>query len=469
MIIRVVRGTSFKACLKYLLKKPLAKVLMTHGLLGETPEAWLWEFEAEAYDSTKVILPVYHLAIALHPQDNPKATDTLFCDLAQSIVEALEIAHHQWLLVRHFDTPHAHVHLMLNRVYQGKATSQEYDHTKLQAIARNLENTHQLQAPKHRLTPQQLKLPKKFQTSEGSQPPTKPPARQTLGLGDALPSWQPSWKPWQRLLKGIASQQYQQGCLGFPSKLVRPEALSQALIDELQSMVHQQLLPLLYQQLSPQRLPNAMVQALMYWMLQARLRGYATWITREKQQDKTVPDSAWHVMHNLGWRRDSLAKLLCHTMQSDTQKADTEKALHDTPESLWKMTTTRLVRLQHRARKAVLPPKRRKPYMIDWGFRIGRAVHRFMMLETMRHQLIQTSQEARHVTAPQRHEAVLRHYHQAMQHAYGLWVHGVVSTQHPLVAWGMPIWYKTHWGQLPVRYCWAMQRLIVEAWLAQVC
>ncbi|MFM7469787.1 MAG: relaxase/mobilization nuclease domain-containing protein [Vampirovibrionales bacterium] len=447
MIIRVVRGTSFKACLRYLLKKPLAKVLMTHGLLGETPEAWLWELEAEAYDSTKVILPVYHLAIAVHPNDNPKATDDLFCRLAQEIVQTLRIAEHQWVLVRHFDTPHAHVHLMLNRVREGKASVLEYDHVRLQDIARTLETTYHLQGPKHRLLKHQLKLPKSVQ-------PSHPPAKKDYRLSAGLPQWQQNtWYPWQKLLKALAQHEYRQGHYGLPDTLVNPQALSEALLKEAQTHIQTHVLPKL--QSHTPHYPPAMAQALMYWLLKARLKGYAQWVSTEKQKGRVIPTLVWQVIHTLGWERDCLAKLLCATLDQQNTPIS-----HAHPP--WQLHTRHYIRLKHRARKASIEPKRRKPYMIDWGFRIGRAMARVILWDTLCQRV-----KRGNVVHEIRQQRIERHHTEALNHAYALWVHGVVSSSHPLVAWGMPIWHKTHWGHPLVRVCWHLQSTLLQAWLKQ--
>ena len=58
--------------------------------------------------------PVYHVAIAFDPDDRP--TDAEVRGAVDRTLEDLGLEKHQALVVRHNDTDHAHVHVMVNRV-----------------------------------------------------------------------------------------------------------------------------------------------------------------------------------------------------------------------------------------------------------------------------------------------------------------------------------------------------------------
>ena len=58
--------------------------------------------------------PVYHVAIAFDPDDRP--TEAEVRAAADRTLRDLGLESHQALVVRHTDQPHAHVHLMVNRV-----------------------------------------------------------------------------------------------------------------------------------------------------------------------------------------------------------------------------------------------------------------------------------------------------------------------------------------------------------------
>ena len=79
-----------------------------------------------------VAKPVYHIAIAFDPDDHP--TEAEVRAAADRTLRDLGLDEHQALVVRHTDQPHAHVHLMVNRVGpDGKAWSTWRDRYRLRS------------------------------------------------------------------------------------------------------------------------------------------------------------------------------------------------------------------------------------------------------------------------------------------------------------------------------------------------
>ena len=95
------------------------------------PDAVAAEMRDEAAASG-VAKPVYHIAIAFDPDDHP--TEAEVRAAADRTLRDLGLEDHQALVVRHTDQPHAHVHLMVNRVGpDGKAWSTWRDRYRLRA------------------------------------------------------------------------------------------------------------------------------------------------------------------------------------------------------------------------------------------------------------------------------------------------------------------------------------------------
>ena len=106
---------------------------MMEGMDGGTidPEAVAAEMRDEA-SASGVTKPVYHVAIAFDPDDHP--TEAEVRAAADRTLQDLGLGDHQALVVRHTDQPHAHVHLMVNRVGpDGKAWSTWRDRYRLRA------------------------------------------------------------------------------------------------------------------------------------------------------------------------------------------------------------------------------------------------------------------------------------------------------------------------------------------------
>ena len=95
------------------------------------PDAVAAEMRDEAAASG-VMRPVYHVAIAFDPDDHP--TEAEVRAAADRTLRDLGLDEHQALVVRHTDQPHAHVHLMVNRVGpDGKAWSTWRDRYRLRS------------------------------------------------------------------------------------------------------------------------------------------------------------------------------------------------------------------------------------------------------------------------------------------------------------------------------------------------
>lgn len=114
MIGKISRGSSFKNCLAYVLRKTGAERI--GGSAGEgSPAAIAKEFETVA-DRRGVSKAVYHISLSLSPGE--ALSDERWNELAADYLEGMGIdpGRHQHLIAKHTDTKHSHVHLVVNRV-----------------------------------------------------------------------------------------------------------------------------------------------------------------------------------------------------------------------------------------------------------------------------------------------------------------------------------------------------------------
>ncbi len=71
--------------------------------------------QATAAANPRVEAPMYHLAVAFHPGD---IVDRQMMErVADRLLAELKLQGHQVVIVAHKDRPHAHMHLMVNRVH----------------------------------------------------------------------------------------------------------------------------------------------------------------------------------------------------------------------------------------------------------------------------------------------------------------------------------------------------------------
>ncbi len=64
----------------------------------------------------KVAKPVGHIALSFSKEDEPRLTDRAMASIALEYMERMGIRNTQFLIARHFDKEHPHVHIAYNRI-----------------------------------------------------------------------------------------------------------------------------------------------------------------------------------------------------------------------------------------------------------------------------------------------------------------------------------------------------------------
>lgn len=120
MIAKIVKGSSFKGVVSYILdKKKDAKILVCDGLFAENKDTIAMSFEAQSKMNPKVTKPVGHISLAFHKEDEHRLTDRSIAGIALEYLKEMGITDTQVLIVRHFDKEHPHVHIAFNRIANG--------------------------------------------------------------------------------------------------------------------------------------------------------------------------------------------------------------------------------------------------------------------------------------------------------------------------------------------------------------
>ena len=117
MIAKIVKGSSFKGVVNYILDKEKdAKILVCEGLFAESKETIANSFEAQARMNPRITKPVGHIALAFSKEDEHRLTDRAMTIIALEYLDKMGIKDTQILIVRHFDKEHPHVHVAFNRI-----------------------------------------------------------------------------------------------------------------------------------------------------------------------------------------------------------------------------------------------------------------------------------------------------------------------------------------------------------------
>ena len=145
MIGKIRKGSGFKGCVNYVLGKEQAALLHAEGILAESNRDIIRSFILQAGMNPDLKKPVGHIALSYSPVDAPKLTDGKMIQLAQEYMREMKITDTQYIIVRHQDREHPHVHIVFNRIdNNGKTISDRNDMYRNEQVCKKLKAKHGL-------------------------------------------------------------------------------------------------------------------------------------------------------------------------------------------------------------------------------------------------------------------------------------------------------------------------------------
>ena len=160
MIAKIVKGSSFRGVVGYILDKEKdAKILVCDGLFAEDKDTIAMSFEAQSKMNPKVMKPVGHISLAFHKEDEHRLTDRAMAGIALEYLKKMGITDTQILIVRHYDKEHPHVHIAFNRIANnGRTVSDRNERIRSMRVCKELTRKYGLyfangkeQVKRHRL------------------------------------------------------------------------------------------------------------------------------------------------------------------------------------------------------------------------------------------------------------------------------------------------------------------------------
>ena len=157
MIGKIKKGSGFKGCVNYVLGKEQAALLHAEGVLVESKQDIIRSFCMQTEMNPGLKKPVGHIALSYSVVDAPKLTDEKMVQLAQEYMREMKITDTQYIIVRHQDREHPHVHIVFNRI-DNKTISDSNDMYRNEQVCKKLKEKHGLyfakgkeQVKQHRL------------------------------------------------------------------------------------------------------------------------------------------------------------------------------------------------------------------------------------------------------------------------------------------------------------------------------
>ncbi|WP_373803128.1 relaxase/mobilization nuclease domain-containing protein [Bacteroides heparinolyticus] len=118
MMAKISSGQGFAGLVDYAndIKDKNANIIASEGVDLTSNKSIVASFSLQAKSRPSLKNFVGHISLSFAPEDAPKLSDTLMADIAKEYLRRMGIVNTQFVMSRHHDKPHPHVHIAYNRV-----------------------------------------------------------------------------------------------------------------------------------------------------------------------------------------------------------------------------------------------------------------------------------------------------------------------------------------------------------------
>jgi hypothetical protein len=116
MIGKVITGRSFGGCIRYVIQKQDALILEGAGVRIQETNQTINDFNLQRKYNPNLGQAVGHIALSWSMNDLPKLNDEVMINMAKEYLQKMKIQDTQYLIVKHQDRDHPHIHIVYNRV-----------------------------------------------------------------------------------------------------------------------------------------------------------------------------------------------------------------------------------------------------------------------------------------------------------------------------------------------------------------
>lgn len=116
MIAKIVQGRGFRGVINYVLDKDHSRLLYADGVRLKDKESVIQSFAAQQKLNPKIAKPVAHISLDFSVQDKNRLTDQFMVGMAREYMEKMGYRGTQYIIARHYDTDHPHIHIVINRI-----------------------------------------------------------------------------------------------------------------------------------------------------------------------------------------------------------------------------------------------------------------------------------------------------------------------------------------------------------------
>jgi hypothetical protein len=142
MIGKHFKGRAFYPILNYALGKPAAHLIDTN-MANSLPADLAQELSCLQELNPMVERCMYHASLSLPVGEHLENSE--WCKVAKEFLDRMGFDDNPYVVVRHHDRAHDHIHIIASRIrFDGSCVSDRWDHYRLQAVTRELEQMFEL-------------------------------------------------------------------------------------------------------------------------------------------------------------------------------------------------------------------------------------------------------------------------------------------------------------------------------------
>ena len=140
MIAKIMKGSGFKGVINYILDpKKGTELIDCSGVRTDSISHIAQSFIDQTKLNPRVGKVVGHISLSFSAQDSPKLSNEWMAKVAREYMEKMGIKDTQYIIGRHFDKEHPHVHIAFNRIdNNGKTISDRNDRFRSEKICKEL-------------------------------------------------------------------------------------------------------------------------------------------------------------------------------------------------------------------------------------------------------------------------------------------------------------------------------------------
>nr|WP_319998502.1 relaxase/mobilization nuclease domain-containing protein [uncultured Draconibacterium sp.] len=140
MIAKITTGGDFAGAVNYILDpKKAAELLIGEGVRLKNTNSIVKSFVAQTDLNSRVSKPVGHIFLDFSVQDKAKLSNTFMLKVAGDYMNRMGIVNTQFIIARHYDKEHPHIHIVFNRVNNlGKTISNKNDRYRSEKVCKEL-------------------------------------------------------------------------------------------------------------------------------------------------------------------------------------------------------------------------------------------------------------------------------------------------------------------------------------------